>query len=146
MRAARLLFGLALAAVGAAGCHDFHYYDVTVAFNGDSTQANGFKVGEIGNIQVCVMSVSGADSGSFRIGPNSQGLPVTSGSLIGTFEFSTFEDSGTLNFKVEAYDASNTTPDCKVGEGTTSVMATATTTNTAMLTVNRTGNFTCTNM
>jgi|SRR5436190_3494600 len=143
MRAAPLVLALALAAAGAAGCNEFHYYDITLSFNGDSTAAQGFKTGEIGNIQVCVVTVSGADSGSLRIGPHQQGLPVMVGSLVGTFEYSTFADSGTLTFTVDAYDATSTTPDCKVGSGSVNIMATSTTTNTGMVVVNRTADFTC---
>ena len=78
MRAVHLLPVLALAAA-AGGCNEYHYYDVTVTFNGN-TAAGGFNAGsEIAAIQVCVMSVSGADNASKRLGPNANGLPIAPG-------------------------------------------------------------------
>jgi hypothetical protein len=145
MRAARLfaLGAIVLAAGAMAGCSEYHYYDIDVTFNTDPA-SSGFGPNEVAMIQTAVFSVSGADSGSFPIGPNDQGLPLAPGfSHLGIIEFSTFKDSGTLNFKVEAYDARTLTPDCKVGEGTTSVTATSTTTNNVTLSVNKTGSFTC---
>jgi hypothetical protein len=138
---ALLLSMFALATVGAAGCNEFHYYDVDVKFNGDTT-AGGFTGLELTSIQVCIMTVSGADSSSTRLGPNRQGLPLAPGNTaLGVVEFATFADSGTLNFKVEAYNSSNTSAACKVGEGTTSIMAGSTTTVTGMLTVTKMGDF-----
>jgi hypothetical protein len=89
-----------------------------------------------------VFSVSGEDSGSFRIGPNRQNLPLQGGSTtLGIVEFSTFADSGTLNFKVEAYASNVTVPSCKVGEGTKSITATSASTVMDSLVVNKTGDF-----
>jgi|KBSMisStandDraft_5_1062788.scaffolds.fasta_scaffold1764757_1 hypothetical protein len=143
MRALRRLMpilGLAAAAV-TAGCSEFHYYDITVTFN-QNPSTGGYAANETTRIQVAVFSVSGADSGSFRIGPNTQGLPLSPGfSNLGVVEFSTFADSGTLNFKVEAYDSNVTTADCKVGEGTMSLPASGSTTNMGTLTVNKAGDF-----
>jgi hypothetical protein len=132
-----LLAGLVLgmAALGAAGCNDFHYYDVKVSFN--TSSGNFAGTSEISTIQVLVMNVSGADNGSMQIGPNSNGLPSTS-SQFGTFEFSTFVDSGTLNFTVIAYDDATSNPACETGRGTATVTASATTTNDVMLQVNKT--------
>ena len=63
----------------------------------------------------------------------------------GVVEYSTFVDSGTLNFTIDAYDADNPQAACKVGEGTMSMSATGNTTNTGMLTVDRlsTATFCC---
>jgi hypothetical protein len=144
MRAARLVatWVLGLAAVTAAGCNDFHYYDIHVTFNNNPT-TGGFGPNEPASVQVCVFSVSGADSGNWAIGPNAQGLPlVPGGTDLGIVEFSTFADSGNLVFKIEAYDSKSTTPDCKVGEGTTSITASSASTTDGMLSVNKTGDFT----
>src|SRR5262245_24944695 len=114
MRAARLLsLGIvALAAVAAAGCNEFHYYDIDVSFNKDLA-SGGFAAGEVEKIQVCVMAVSGADSASMRIGPNAQGLPMAPGfSHLGIVEFSTFADSGTLTFTMSCYDDTSTVDAC----------------------------------
>lgn len=144
MRPARLVatWILGLAAVTAAGCNDFHYYDITVTFNTDPA-TSGFGPNEPASIQMCVFSVSGADSISKPIGPHTQGLPLPpGGTTLGIIEFSTFADSGTLNFKIEAYDASSTASSaCKVGEGTKSVMASSASTVMDNLVVNKTGTF-----
>jgi hypothetical protein len=140
MRALRLLLPM-LALVAAAGCNEYHYYDLNVTFNG-ATASGGFAANEPARIQVCVMTVSGEDSGSLRIGPNMQNLPLQNGSTtLGIVEFSTFADSGTLNFKMECYAASNTVPNCKVGEGTKSIMATTASTVMDTLVVNKMGDF-----
>jgi hypothetical protein len=141
MRAARVFLGLALAAAGAAGCHDFHYYDVHVTLNGDPANG-GFNTGsEVTKLQVGTLSVSGADSGSMPLGPNMQGLPLTAGHTdVGIFEFSTFTDSGQLVFKFQAYDDSVRSANCLAAEGTATVSASATTTNMVDLKANRTAN------
>jgi hypothetical protein len=144
MRAARLIatWVLGLAAVTAAGCNDFHYYDIHVTFNTDPA-TSGFGPNEPSKIQVAVFSVSGADNGNWAIGPNRQGLPLAPGFTdLGIVEFSTFADSGNLVFKVEAYDSTSTVPNCKVGEGTTTINATSASTTDGMLSVNKMGDFT----
>ena len=50
------------------------------------------------------MLVSGADNADFQIGPNCQRPAAGDDAHLGVFEFSTFADSGTLNFTVQAYD------------------------------------------
>ena len=72
MRVARLLpLGfVALAAVAAAGCNEFHYYDIDVSFSG------GLTGNDVQLIQFCTMTVSGADSKSTRLGPNGNGFPI----------------------------------------------------------------------
>jgi hypothetical protein len=137
-RLARLLPLLAL--VAAAGCNEYHYYDINVKFNLGSG-SDQFSPGgnEVGTLQVCIMTVSGADSDSIRMGPFANGLPVPSTGQLGIVEFSTFADSGNLTFTVACYDDSTTVPDCKAGEGSTTVAASTATTINADLTVNKTG-------
>jgi hypothetical protein len=139
MRRLLVILALAAASVGAAGCNDYHYYDVSVSFNiGSGT--NQFAVsGEVSTIQVMVMTVSGADNGSIQIGPNANGLPLNSGTTLGTFEFSTFADSGQLTFTATAFDDANSTPDCKTGQGSKAVDASSMTTNDLALVVDKTG-------
>jgi hypothetical protein len=144
MRAARLLATgvLALAAVTAAGCNDFHYYDIHVSFNNNPSNG-GFGPNEPSKVQICLFKVSGADNGTFSIGPNRQGLPlIPGGTDLGIVEFSTFADSGTLTFTVEAYDSTMTVPNCKVGVGSTDITATSASTTDGMLSVNKMGDFT----
>jgi hypothetical protein len=130
-----------LALVAAAGCSEYHYYDINVKFN-LTTASGGFGAGETGSIQVGIFSVSGADSAELRIGPNNRGLPLLGGAAtLGIVEFATFEDSGTFNFKFEAFCSNVTNAQTKVGEGTTSVAASTATTSSGELTVNKTAEF-----
>jgi hypothetical protein len=135
-RLARLLPLLAL--VAAAGCNEYHYYDINVKFNLDSANGGFSPIGnEVTTIQVCIMNVTGADSDSMRMGPFAQGLPVSSTGVLGIVEFSTFADSGQLTFTMSCYDDTTTTNDCKTGEGTKTVnVSTATTVNEELI-VNR---------
>lgn len=133
---------VALAASGAAGCSTYHYYDIDVSMSTSGTGSFNLVGNEIGSIQRLVMTVSGADSGQIVMGPNAQGLPLSSAGHLGIVEYSTFSDSGTLNFKVEAYDSTSLVSNCKVGEGNLSLPASSNTTNTGTLTVDRSSNAT----
>ena len=137
-RLARLLPLLAL--VAAAGCNEYHYYDINVKFN-LSPSSGGFEPAgnEVGTLQVCIMTVTGADSDSIRMGPFANGLPVPSNGQLGIVEFSTFADSGNLTFTMSCYDDSTTVPECKAGEGSKTVAASTATTINDELTVNKTG-------
>jgi len=134
---------LALAASGAAGCSTYHYYDIDVQM---STSGTGMfaPADEISRIQILVMTVTGADQGQRQFGLGN-GIPIPATGHLGVVEYSTFVDSGTLNFTIDAYDADNPQAACKVGEGTMSMSATGNTTNTGMLTVDRlsTATFCC---
>ena len=133
-----LLAGLVLGvvALGAAGCNEYHYYDVNVKFN--VSAGNFAGITDFSTVQVIVMNVSGADNGSIQIGPNSGGLPATS-STVGVFEFSTFADSGTLTFTALAYNDSTSQQACQVGRGMVSATASSMTTNNLDLTIDKTG-------
>jgi len=141
MRALRQLLPV-LTLVVAAGCSEYHYYDLDVSMN-TTGGAGSFSIvaGDITRIQVLIASVSGADSFSQRLGPNANGLPLSAGGHLGIIEVSTFADSGTLNFKVEAYASNVTIPECKVGEGTKAIMATSAATTMDALVVNKMGDF-----
>ena len=128
---------VALAASGAAGCSTYHYYDIDVSMSTSGTTSFNLVGNEIGSIQRLVMTVSGADSGQIVMGPNANGVPISAAGHLGIVEFSTFSDSGTLNFKVEAYDSTSLQANCKVGEGNMSMPASGNTTNTGTLTVDR---------
>jgi hypothetical protein len=135
----RLLLALVLAgaSLGAAGCSEYHYYDIDVTFDTSSGQFAG--INEISTIQVMRMLVGGADNADFQIGPNANGLPLVTGAHLGVFEFSTFADSGQLMFTAMAFDDATSNPACLTGQGTKSVEASSMTTNTVMLTVMKTG-------
>jgi len=114
MRADRFVHKLVLGALllGASlvtGCKTYHYYDVDVKF------APGFTLADAGMIQFCTLMVSGADSGSFTFPDNNSTPPICpvqdNYPDLGTVEYATFEDSGTLHFVVSAYTAEHTPPD-----------------------------------
>jgi len=139
-----LMMGLlALAASGAAGCSTYHYYDIDVQMATSGTGMFG-AVDEISRIQIVVMTVTGADSGQKQFGLGN-GFPISAAGHLGVIEYSTFVDSGTLNFTVDAYDNDSPQAACKVGTGTLMMPATGNTTNTGMITVNRssTATFCC---
>jgi hypothetical protein len=136
MRALVLAFVLAVASLGAAGCNDYHYYDIDVTFDTSSGQFAG--INEISTIQVMRMLVGGADNADFQIGPNANGLPLVTGAHLGVFEFSTFADSGQLMFTAMAFDDATSNPACLTGQGTKTVEASSMTTNPVMLTVMKT--------
>src|SRR4051794_35861518 len=135
----RLLLALVLvsAPLAAAGCNEYHYYDVDVTFDTSSGQFAG--INEISTIQVAVMGVSGADTGSIQIGPNANGLPLVTGSHLGVFEYSTFVDSGQLTFTVRAFDDATSNPGCETGVGTKMMEASSTITTPVTLPIMKPG-------
>ena len=92
--------------VGAGGCHTFKYFDVNVSFD------QGIDDGTLGSISRCRILVTGAESSSFVLErcPNraTDGDPHD----VGVFEYSSFAESGTLNFELRAYTGLNETPAC----------------------------------
>jgi hypothetical protein len=120
MRAA-LLSLLVLA--GAAGCSQYHYYDLNVSLD------TNFQQIEVSGIQTCKLTVSGADSfsGLITTDKTHPGVCQFTGHNLGVVEFSSLSDSGTLNFKFDVFDDANASPNCVTGEGTLSVPVGATT-------------------
>jgi hypothetical protein len=116
----RLLPALVLGAValGATGCNEFHYYDIRVAYDGAQ-----FNPNDISMVQDCHVFVTGADTADFYLeGPCTNGNPSTN---VGVFEFSTFADSGTLNFMIRTYWGGIEFDNCLFGTGTKSIPATS---------------------
>jgi hypothetical protein len=113
----------------AAGCNDFKYFDIHVMFSGSFGTA-------VKEVSVCRVTVSGADSKTFRILDN---CPPAVGYDVGKFEFSSFADSGTMNFKVDTYTGLGEKPECINGSGTVAVPVSGGTTLMADLTINKTG-------
>ena len=113
-RALPLLFALT-----GLGCHTYKYIDVTVAFD----PVTFTNVNDVFKIKRCRVTVSGADSGVGRLDeakcPNHTGMGDSYSG--GIFEFSTFADSGNLTFHLEGFQGDGELPNCKVGDGTTSL-------------------------
>ena len=115
----RLLPALVLGAValGAAGCSEYHYHDIRVAYDGAQ-----FNPNMISQVQKCHVFVTGADTADFYLtGPCTNGAATTN---IGVFEFSTFADSGTLNFMIRTYVGVEF-ENCLFGSGTKAIPATS---------------------
>jgi hypothetical protein len=134
-----LLLPLALA--GAAGCNEYKYYDIHVSFDPGTLDSS-----QTGLISSCQVTVSGADSASFRLLKNCPPHNSTAPLDVGAFEYSSFADSGTMNFTVDVYTGMGQKAECKLGTGMTSVKITGETTLTGNLVVANTGNAPCTNV
>jgi hypothetical protein len=105
--------------LGGAGCHSYKYVDVDVSF--DLAMDNA----DIRSISVCEIIVSGADTGRFPLDHCPNHILTDDPHHVGKFEFSTFADSGTLNFELKAYTGMNYTPQCQIAEGMTAVPVTS---------------------
>jgi hypothetical protein len=128
---AALLSTLAIA-LGAAGCDTYHYYDIDLQFD---TSPGMFTVATVGEAQLCRILVSGADSHEIDLPDCSLNTDNSNTTDVGTFEFATFADSGTLTFTVNAYNGSPPTMTCLFGTGTTSLPAGSTVTTTGKLVI-----------
>jgi len=127
-----------LALLFAAGCNEYHYYDVSVTFNIASGQFAGTN--EISTIQRCVLTVSGADSATLVTGLQNGCPPMTAAGIstqMGISEFATFKDSGQLTFTLSAYDDSTLVDACKTGQGVKTVEATSASTTEVAITVDK---------
>jgi hypothetical protein len=118
------LGGLALLA-GASGCNTYKYFEIHASFDPTTLQSD-----QTGNIRDCVITVSGAESARFTLHRNVCPPPVTSTAPldIGTFEYSSFADSGTLTFTFDGFAGVAQMPRCTVAHGTKMVAVTADTT------------------
>ncbi len=135
MRARSLLGFAALALLLGGGCNTYHYFDVTIVF--DSTLPEE----QVGYLQLCNVAVSGADSDSLMIPTNADKksyCPVTdfhSFPTLGTFEYSTFSDSGEIKFSFNGYDFLPAMPNYLCATGSVSFTAGAAITQSKTLNV-----------
>lgn len=101
-RSKRFLRGLPLGALLlgvllTGGCNTYHYYDITV------TSMSPVTVTELSSMSFCTIVVSGASSDTIPWSEtNMMGCPPSS-STIGTFEYATFADSGSITFTFNGY-------------------------------------------
>lgn len=123
-----------LAAPFVMGCNTYHYFDIDVSF------ASGFSLSDAGMIQFCDAVVSGADNGSLAFPANDTNNPT--GPIcpvqhnypdLGTFEYSTFADSGTLHFVVSAYSTGSAQSSACFANGSTDIDATSDITTTGSI-------------
>jgi hypothetical protein len=132
--AVSLTLALALLAIGGAGCDTYHYYDMDLQF---SSSFGGITVA--GMAQNCAVTISGADSHTFNLINCSINSDNSNYPDVGTFEYATFADSGTLTFTVNAYNGIPYTPACLFGVGTTSLPASSQVTTKGSITIEKMG-------
>ena len=141
-RALPLVAVLGLGSAGMSGCHTYKYVDVTASFD-QATIDDSL----IGSIDHCKILVTGADSNGpgFRLAkcPNRS---LADPHVIGTFEYSTFADSGTLNIALRGYAGMVEKPECLVADGTVAVPLTADMVIMTALTAKGTGTANCTSV
>lgn len=109
------LFALLLLAFGGAACSSYSYYDL------DLKWGTGFDVTKIGQIVSCHLVVSGAANDNITLEPG-RCKTATAGD-IGKIEYSTFADSGMITFTLNAFQYPESNPNCKLGEGSTTLEA-----------------------
>lgn len=136
LRKTFLAFAL-LASSLVMGCNTYHYFDIEVDFGPVSSE-------QASQLQLCVMLVSGADSHTSDFPSNVVGLTGDEKSVcptqgnyptMGTFEYSTFTDSGSLTFAVNGYGAVSTDSSKLCTTGSTSVNASGDITQMAKITM-----------
>ncbi|MEA2700065.1 MAG: hypothetical protein QOI66_4336 [Myxococcales bacterium] len=93
-----------------AGCNTYSYAEVHVML--DDAWSTPLRA----MIHTCHLFVTGADTTDTTLKHCS---PPESND-VGTFEYSTFTDSGTLNFKLKAFEGTGETN--QIGDGTASVV------------------------
>src|SRR5215470_15835118 len=113
---AGLLLALPLAG---SGCHDFKYVDVAVRFDPTPAQGQttGFDSASAFTVNICRVNVSGAATDSFVLPEGScpNRLNKNDPLNVGTFEYSTFADSGNITFTLQAFQGNVERADCKLG-------------------------------
>ncbi|HSY41413.1 MAG TPA: hypothetical protein VLA79_17870 [Polyangia bacterium] len=86
---------LLAAVLGAAlfgGCNTYHYYDIDVKFMSPVTET------QVSVMKLCLVDVSGAASDTLVLD-----CPPAKFPDLGTFEYATFADSGTITFTFNGF-------------------------------------------
>jgi hypothetical protein len=123
-----------LAAPVTMGCNTYHYFDIDVEFGPVTSQ-------QASQLQLCVLLVSGADShqGDFpsSVAGDSTSVcpPISNYPKMGTFEYSTFTDSGSLTFTVNGYGKVTASSDFLCTSGSTSINASSEITQSGTITM-----------
>jgi hypothetical protein len=119
----RMLLTLLAGALGLGGCSTYHYYDIQV-------ERGSVSIEQVGVLQLCHLDVTGADSHSVDLPSSLNGdtkhticPPPSSSTVMGTFEFATFEDSGSLTFTVTGFKDSFPSSDNLCTSGTLTLKA-----------------------
>ena len=106
---------LLLLSLGAGSCSSYSYFDL------DLKWGTGFDVTKIGSIVSCHLLVSGAANDDITLEPG-KCKTATTGDM-GMVEYSTFADAGNITFTLNAFQYPESNPNCKLGEGSTTLEA-----------------------
>jgi hypothetical protein len=120
---------LALPFVAGAGCSTYKYFDINVSF-----ASPPFDDSSVGEIHHCRVNVTGADKSSFVLS-NCPTMSTVAPLESGTFEYSSFASSGTINFELDTYVGLVEKPDCQSGKGVLAIPVSSATTITGNLIV-----------
>ena len=129
---------LALSLLGGAlalgGCNTYHYFDIEIDFG-------PVGIEQAGVLQLCHLDVSGADSHSADL-PSSANKDSKSvcplgnnWPVMGTFEYATFADSGSITFNITAFSDTRRTSDNLCTSGSLTMTAGSEITQTGKLTM-----------
>jgi hypothetical protein len=109
------LFALVLLACGAGACSSYSYYDLDLKFG------TGFDIPTINSINTCHLIVSGAANDDIVLEPGRCSTETTG--EYGKVEYSTFADSGSITFTLNAFLFPESNANCKLGEGSLTLSA-----------------------
>ena len=113
------------------GCSTYKYFDIHVSFD-----PKAFTDSSVGEIHHCRVTVSGADHSEFVIS-DCPSMSTVSPLDAGTFEYSSFATSGTMNFELDTFVGLVDKDICQIADGkvTIAVPVTSATTITGNLVV-----------
>jgi hypothetical protein len=86
------LLAVVLGAALVGGCNTYHYYDIDVKFMSPFTESQASVM------KLCLVDVSGAASDTLALDCPPDKYPD-----LGTFEYATFADSGTITFTFDGF-------------------------------------------
>jgi hypothetical protein len=109
----------------ASGCDTYHYYDIDVMFMTPVTET------QVSVMQLCLIDVSGAASDEVVLPCPPQKFPD-----MGTFEYSTFADSGSITFTFNGFADTPKSSNNQCASNGTTLTASDQITQTSTITVN----------
>jgi hypothetical protein len=107
-----------------SGCNTYHYYDIDVKF------MTPFTSSQASVMKLCLIDVSGAASDTLILD-----CPPAHYPDMGTFEYSTFADSGPITFTFKAFYDAPQSPTNQCTTGNTMLTATDQITQTGSITL-----------
>jgi len=140
-----LTLSLLAGALALGGCNTYHYYDITIGFGTISLE-------QAGVLELCHLDVSGADTHSadlpstFNHDSKTVCPLVNNWPTLGTFEYPTFADSGSITFNITGFKDTSRQSDNLCTSGSVTMTADSEITRTGMLTMEMFDDNKCPNM